>query len=229
MRKKRVFWIGNIVGLILISLAGCQLWKKEHRTPTHPNGNSSPVSNYAHMPNGSRVIDGQQLNWYVSQWGSFPYGQWMYLEVNQQDAVGYPPGEHQVAVTLRNVVLTFNELPDDITQIIIGVKAMHDDTDETFYECGRFDVVNGSVRIPLAYEDLVSFFGIMQYSIWFQAVGGDNGEGTICGQIALSGNMPNGQSVTLRTQRCFGTPPAATATPVPTPTPVPPPPPPFNP
>lgn len=173
------------------------------------------------MQDGSTVVDGQQINWVVSEWGSFPYGQWMYLEVNQQDAIGKQPGEHQVPITLRNVVLHFSELPNEVTQIMIGVKAVHDENDQTFTERGGFAVVNGSVSIPLEYGDLVSYFGVTHYSIWFQAIGGRNGEGTLCGYIAITGMMPSGQDVNLSKRGCFGTNPASLSTPTPEPTTIP--------
>lgn len=108
-------------------------------------------------------------------------------------------------MTLGNVVLHFSELPDEVTQILIGVKAVHDDTDDTFTEIGRFVVVAGSVSIPLAYTDLVYYFGVTHYSIWFQVIGGNNEEGTVCGTIALSGVMPGGHNVYLSKRVCSGT------------------------
>lgn len=160
------------------------------------------------MQDGSTVVDGQQINWVVSEWGSFPYAYWMYVEVNQQDAIGKQPGDNQVPVTLGNVELHFRHLPSEVTQMIIGVKTIHDTTDQTVTERGRFDVVNGSVGIPLDYGDLVAYFGVTHYSIWFQAVGGKNGHGVTCGEIALSGVMPNGQTMMFQKNVCFGTNPS---------------------
>jgi hypothetical protein len=142
-----------------------------------------------------------------------PYGVWMYVEITEQDAVGRPPGENQVPVSLGNVVLSFSGLPAAVSQIVIGVKAMHDPDDQTFTERGRFDVVDGSVSIPLDYGDLVSYFGVTHYSIWFQAIGGENWQGLACGQITVSGEMPSGQTVTFSKQICFGTNPVAPPSP----------------
>ncbi len=202
-KRRMVIVLIGIVGLV-----GCHWWDREHRTPTTPGAGGEGVLNYAQMEDGSAIVDGQQINWVVSEWGSIPYEQWMYVEVNQQDAVGQPPGEHQVPVQVHNVVLRFSELPDEVQQIIIGVKTVRDDADQTFTERGRFTVVNGSVSIPLDYGDLVSYFGVTHYSVWFQALGGKNARGVDCGQLALSGVMPGGQLVMLQKNFCFGTNPA---------------------
>lgn len=212
-QKQHMIRAISVLGLILAGLVGCQWWDREQRTPTMPGMDSSSLTNYAQIDNSSIIIDGQQINWVVSEWGSMPYGAWMYVEINQQDESGKQPGEHQIPVSLGNVVLHFSELPDEVTQIMIGVKAGHDDTQHTFIERDRFAVVSGNVSIPLNYRDLVSYFGVTHYSIWFQAIGGKNGEGVVCGQIAISGSMPDGQAVMLRKNLCFG---SNQATPIPT-------------
>jgi hypothetical protein len=202
---------GIVVGMVIISLAlagvmSCHDSERKAQNPTAPHtqgGDRSVLSNYAQMEGGSTVVDGQQLNWVISDWGTLPYNQWMYLEVNEQDAIGKAPGDHQIPVTLGNVVLSFSGLPAAVREILIGVKAVHDANDQTFTERGRFAVVDGRVEIPLDYGDLVNYFGVTHYSIWFQALSDANGRA--CGQIALSGVMPSGQNVTFSKQVCFGT------------------------
>lgn len=217
-RTRSIVSIVSVIGLVLASMAGCQWGEQQDRTPTTPRGSSSVLPQYSRMEDGSTVVDGQQINWYVSEWGSFPYEKWMYLEINQQAAVGRAPGEQQVPVTLQNVVLHFSELPAELTQIVIGVPVGPADKADAFDERGRFDVVNGRVSIPLAYQDLIATFGATHYSIWFRALGGENNAGRVCGQLALSGTMPGGQPVNLSTEVCFGTTPEPDSAP-PTPEP----------
>ncbi len=205
--------IGVAVLIGIVGLFGCHSWERDHRTPTMPGTEGVIAINYAQMEDGSTVVDGQQINWMVSEYGSIPYEHWMYIEVNQQNAIGQPPGTHQVPVALGKVIVHFHDLPGDATQILIGVKTVRDDTDQTFTERGRFAVVNGSVSIPLDDADLVYYFGATHYSVWFQALGGKNAQGSTCGQIALSGVMPGGQPVNLSKRLCFGTnPPPAPIT-----------------
>jgi len=207
MRNSRLIRVGMLISsLAIVGMMSCNLRERESRNPTAPQpqgGGSSALSNYAQMEGGSTVVDGHQLNWVISDWGTLPYNQWMYMEVNEQDAIGKPPGDNQIPVTLGNVVLSFSGLPAAVREIMIGVKAVHDANDQTFIERGRFAVVDGRVDIPLDYGDLVNYFGVTHYSIWFQALGDANGRA--CGQIALSGVMPSGQSVTFSKQVCFGT------------------------
>lgn len=215
-QKRMAVVIISLLVFVTAGLIGCQLFEgDDSTTPTSPE-TGGILGNYAQMQDGSVVVNGHQLNWVISEWGSMPYGSWMYLEVNEQDAVGQQPGENQVTVTLSNVVLNFSGLPETAREIVIGVKAARDDADQTFTERGRFAVVGGSVSIPLHYADLVSYFGVTHYSIWFQALGGKNGNGTACGQIVLSGAALGGQTVTFSKQICFGTNPA-TVTPSVTP------------
>ena len=196
----------SLIALSAIGLVGCQWF--DHDSPTATgNGDASALAGYAQMDDGSTVVNGHQVNWVVSEWGSVPYEEWMYVAVNEQDAVGAAPGEHQVAVTLSEVMLSFSDLPEAVTEIVIGVKTVQDATDRTFTERGRFPVVAGSVNMPLAYADLIDSFGPTHYSIWFQVIGGSNGNGIACGRIALSGVMPGNQPVTLNKPICFGTKP----------------------
>lgn len=202
----------SLLGIVLASLVGCQS-EDQDRMPTMPaEGDSVNLGGYAQMEDGSVVVDGRQLNWVLSDYATLPYAFWMYVEVNEQDVVGAQPGEHQVPVILEEVILQFSELPGEVTQIVIAVKAVHDEHDFTFTERGRFTVVDGSVNIPLDDEDLVAYFGVTHYSIWFQVLGGRNGQGTACGKVALSGVMPSGQDVTFSKRICVGTTAAPTFT-----------------
>ena len=224
-QKRILLLVGMLFGLLCVSLIGCQMFNQDGQTPTTPATGSLDIANCAQMEDGSTVVDGHQLNWVVSDWGSMPYGYWMYVELNEQDAAGKRPGENQIPVTLGNVVLSFSGLPGAVSHIVIGVKAVQDPQDDTFTECGRAAVVNGSVSIPVDYGDLVHYFGSTHYSIWFQALGGENGQGIACGQIAVSGVMSSGQTVTLSKRICFGTNPVVPPMPTPvspTPTPAPP-------
>lgn len=205
--------VGSLVGLVLISLPACQMNDRTYSATSTNTGTAETLGRYAQMDDGSVVVDGHQLNWMVSDWGGFPYAAWMYLEVNEQAVIDQQPGDHQIPVALANVVLSFSALPAGVREILIGVKAVHDDTDRTFTERGRFAVIDGRVSIPLEYADLVYYFGITHYSLWFQALGGDNGQGIACGQITLSGMRPDGQPVTFTKAICFGTNPAPASTP----------------
>ncbi len=211
--NKRFIFLTVVVILTIIA-AACNI-EREASLLSSPTTDVAQMLNYIQMKDGSIVFDGQQINLVISEWESFPYEEWMYVEVNQQDATGKEPGKHQIPVTLGNVVLHFSDLPDEITQIMVSVKAVRDKNDHTFSERGRFDVKDDSVSIPLKYEELISYFGITHYSIWFQALGGKNGKGKACGTIAISGIMPGGQSVNLNKQACFGTNPVPTSGPAP--------------
>jgi hypothetical protein len=213
LRWKRTWSVMVVAGSLMFGGMSCQMFEGLQNNPTMPGGNSVTLSNYTQMADGALVMDGQQLNMVVNEWGALPYGNWMYLEINQQEGPGKQPGDGQIPVTLGNVGLNFSGLASDITAIVIGVKAMHNDNDQTFTERGRFAVVDGSVSISLDYGDLTAFFGITHYAIWFQALGGANGAGLTTAQITITGTMPGGQSVTFSKPVSFGTIPASPACP----------------
>lgn len=81
--NNRTLHIASLTGLLIITLIGCQMFERHAQSPTTPaTGDSSALTNYAQMEGGSTVVDGQQINWVVSEWGSFPYRNWVYVEVN---------------------------------------------------------------------------------------------------------------------------------------------------
>lgn len=181
---------------------------QDQSSPTAPTVSVPDAANYA-QGGVSVVVNGQQFNLALSDFGGFPYGKWMYLEVNAQDAVGQAPGVSQIPVELSNVTLTFSGLPAELAQIAIGVKASHNADNQGVNILGKYDVVNGGVSIPVETQYLTAYFGPTQYSLWFmgihesqinakamhaKATANAKGSGQ---QVEVSGTLPDGQTVTL--------------------------------
>jgi hypothetical protein len=131
--------------------------------------------------------------------------------------VGQEPGVDQIPVTLMNVIFTFSGLPTEVTDILVARKEKESPEDQ-YNEIGRHAIHNDTAEIPVAWEDLVAYFGITHYSVWFQVIGGKNGEGIQAGaEIAISGTLPNGQRVTITKALQFGTSPILPPAPIPAP------------
>lgn len=165
------------------------------------------------MTGGSAVVnvDGQerQINFFTTS-GCYFYHKWIYAEVNEQIGRGKAPGIDQVNVTLQDVTFTFSNLPSSITGFIAAIKVP--ETNEQYTEIGRYSVSNRSVTIPVSSSDLVRYFGLTHYTVWFQTIGGENGAGFQEGaSLEMRGRLPDGQSVTItRSNACFGSNPPAT-------------------
>jgi len=183
------------------------------------------MTNYAQMPGKSIIVtvngEEHQINFALSDWSCYPYGTWIYAEINEQLGAGKSPGVDHIPVNLSNVVFTLSELPGEIQEIIAGIK--HRETQEDQYtEIGRYAVQDGSVAIPVEYHDLIRFFDITHYSVWLKALGGQNGQG--CQDNAwldLSGTLSDGQRISLRTKISFGSPSSQNDSSPPTSVPVP--------
>jgi hypothetical protein len=210
-------WSWFIVGfLIMIGLVSCD---NTGNTLTAPGG--VDVVNCAQMPGLSVVatVNGEQhqFNFAVSDQPTYLFGQWFYAEINEQSSVGNVPGVDQIPVNLANVVFTFKGFWTGVYEIIVGIKDKNV-PEPTYREIGRYPLQDGSVSIPVAWEDLVEYFDGTLYSVWFQPVGGiTDGRAakvifggtttrtiSTCGQLEVSGTLPDGQVVTAIKGICFG-------------------------
>ena len=86
MRCPVFFWI-VVVGFLVVA---CQ-HSKEDTTPSSPGASGGDVVNYVHMPGGSLTVtvngEQHQINFVVSAWSTYPYGSWIYAEVNEQRGI----------------------------------------------------------------------------------------------------------------------------------------------
>jgi len=188
--------------------------------PIAPDPAVAARGNYAQMLGGSKVVavNGvpHQLNLLLSQWPAFPYGNWIYAEINEQRGQDYAPGEHQVPVHLRDVTFTFTGLPAEISAIVVAIKARDAETDR-YDDLETLPVRGGTLAIPVAHADLTRYFGETHYSVWFRTLGGRNGQGISADvTLTLRGVMPDGARVAIPIRLRFGTNPPPTPTPAPT-------------
>ncbi|MBD3309440.1 hypothetical protein GF339_23805 [candidate division KSB3 bacterium] len=205
---------------ILVSLTGC-LDQLGDRSPTGPDSGLGALPNYAQEEGTSTVVEvnGQEheIHFIISPWGVFPYEYWIYAEINEQLGVGKEPGIDQVPVSLGDVVFTFSDLPDEVTEVVAAIKDKPSDGEEAedeeiegdqYTEIGRYAVENGGVQIAVAREHLIAYFGDTHYSVWFKVIGGENGEGIDRGSLlTMNGSLADGQgvSLTLSVETAFGT------------------------
>jgi len=165
-----------------------------------------------------------QLNVAPGAWSGFPFGEWWYLEINQQERAGLQPGQRQEAVTLTNPTLTLENLPDSVTAITAGVasdSAAGADVraDDKMTALTTFPVKNGRVELKIAASDWARRFGAKQWALWFKTTGGQNFIGQFNVRLTLRGKLANGSHVKITFVIVFGVNPPPT--PVPTnPTPV---------
>lgn len=204
---------------LCLMLFACQRDVIQHH-PIAPDPVVAARGNYAQMLGGSKVVavNGvpHQLNLLLSQWPAFPYGNWIYSEINEQRGQDYAPGEHQVPVHLRDVTFTFTGLPAEISAIVVAIKARDDDEDR-YDDLETLLVRGGTLTIPVAHADLTRYFGETHYSVWFRTLGGRNGQGISADvTLTLRGVMPDGARVAIPTRLRFGTNPPPTPTPAPT-------------
>ena len=165
-----------------------------------------------------------QLNVAPGAWSGFPFGEWWYLEINQQERAGLRPGQRQEAVTLTNPTLTLENLPDGVTAITAGVASDSTDgadvrADDKMTALTTFPVKNGRVDMRIKEMQWAQRFGAKQWALWFKTTGGQNFIGQFNVRLTLRGKLANGSHVTISFVVVFGVNPSPT--PVPTnPTPV---------
>jgi len=163
-----------------------------------------------------------QLNVAPGAWSGFPFGEWWYLEINQQERAGLQPGQRQEAVTLTNPTLTLENLPESVTAITAGVasdSAAGADVraDDKMTALTTFPVKNGRVELKIAASDWARRFGAKQWALWFKTTGGQNFIGQFNVRLTLRGKLANGSHVKITFVVVFGVNPPPTPTP---PTPV---------
>ena len=200
-----------LVSMIVMLVLACDS-KKAGKSPVSP-ADVSGVMNYAQDQECSTTItvngEQHQLNFAVNDVNAHPYGSWLYAEINEQRGRGHAPGINQVPVNLRNITFTFSGLPEEVTEIIAGIKNK-ESADESYLKIGGYTAQQGTVIISMATEHLIAYFGPTHYSVWFQVIGGKNGQGiTGEAQLTLEGTLPGGQRVTLSKAIRFGTHPQA--------------------
>jgi hypothetical protein len=209
--SKKIFIFTIVMFTLTMVVIACNHSGKKN-APSSPISDESEVINYAQLPEGSIIVnvngEQHQINFVISDWYSFPYGEWIYAEINEQSSVGKEPGVDQIPVVLNNVVFTFSGLPSEITEIVAAVKKQET---EQYTEIGRYEAQDEIVVVPVAWEDLISYLGITHYTLWFQAIGGENGQGIQEGaQIEVSGTLPDAQTITIGKNIRFGTNPKPT-------------------
>ena len=206
----------------IIGLIGCNLWEHNDQIPSSPiQGQADQRANYAQMAGGSTTVnlngEDHQINFVISEWGAYPYGIWIYAEINEQIGIGKTPGTNQIPVNIYDVTFTFSGLPGEVREILAGIKEK-ETTEDRYHEIGRYAVLNGMVTIPISYWDLVNYFGITHYSVWFQVIGGKNGNGLKTGMhIEMNGTLVDGQHVMLNKEIALGTNPTPEPTAIPSP------------
>lgn len=177
----------SVVVFMVIGIVGCQSLKHDRDdSPTTPSGSAVELGNYAQQSGQSRVVTvngaTHQINGVIS--GSVVAGG-LYVELNEQAGVGSPSGTNQVMMNLRDVKLTFTELPSGISAITVK----SDDT-----TLGAYAVSDGSVVIALTAEQWAQWFGPSHYAVVCMAVG----EGRLVeAMAAVSGRLPSGEVVTF--------------------------------
>jgi hypothetical protein len=212
----------GISSLMMLGIMGCHLSESGSNSPTATGRVAEDLASYAQMRDGSVVVtvngETRQINFATSDWECFLYNSWIYAEINEQVGAGQSPGVNQAVVTLQDVTFTFSNLPAAVTALIVAVKDRPDDESatpeeeptDTYTELGRYPVSLGTVTIPVSYGDLVRYFGATHYAIWFQALGDENGAGIQGrGYLDMRGMLPDGQSVAIGREVCFGANPSA--------------------
>ena len=163
-----------------------------------------------------------QLNVAPGAWSGFPFGEWWYLEINQQERAGLRPGQRQEAVTLLNPTLTLENLPDSVTAITAGVASDSTDgadvrADDKMTALTTFPVKNGRVDMRIKEMQWAQRFGAKQWALWFKTTGGQNFIGQFNVRLTLRGKVANGSHIKIAFVVVFGVNPPPTPVP---PTPV---------
>ena len=175
-----------MVMVVMMSLVGCSWFERDRDdSPTGPTGSALKLGQYAQQPGLSRVVTvngaTHQINGVVA---GHPFGE-LYIEINEQDGTGYAPGEHQVAVSLRDVKLGFSGLPTGVS----ALQVLSNDI-----EIGQYVVVDGGVEIALTRAQWMQWFGPTHYAVVCKAVG----NGTLNNAaVAIAGTLPDGTAVAL--------------------------------
>jgi hypothetical protein len=212
MRKQLQRWFWLIGMLVVIgSVIGCNLFNADQESPTAP----ADGANYAQLPDepgcsAVRDFDGaqHQFNLFVTPF-AIPYGDLLYVELNEQLGVGKAPGVDQIPVNLQDVTVTFSQFPAGLTGFIVLMKekvteaqllGMDSYYGEPYLELARYNVQDGAVSIPVDWGTWITYYGPTHYSVWFSPLG----SGYYCGRIDVTGSLPDGQQVTLGKGICFG-------------------------
>jgi hypothetical protein len=206
MRKQLQRWFWLIGMLVVIgSVIGCNLFNADKESPTAP----ADGANYAQLPDepdcsAVREFDGaqHQFNLFVTPF-AIPYGDLLYVELNEQLGVGKVPGVDQIPVNLQDVTVTFSQFPAGLTGFIVLMKeqnvteaqllGMASYYGEPYLELARYSVQDGTVQIPVDWSTWITYYGPTHYSVWFSPLG----SGYYCGRIDVTGWLPDGQQVTL--------------------------------
>ena len=159
-----------------------------------------------------------QLNVAPGAWSGFPFGEWWYLEINQQERAGLRPGQRQEAVTLTNPTLTLENLPDGVTAITAGVASDSTDgadvrADDKMTALTTFPVKNGRVDMRIKEMQWAQRFGAKQWALWFKTTGGQNFIGQFNVRLTLRGKVANGSHIKIAFVVVFGVNPPPTPVP----------------
>jgi hypothetical protein len=218
MKQRQWGWmLSGISAMVILGILGCHLSESGSNNPTATGSVAEDVATYAQMRDGSVVMtvngEERQINFVTSNWKCFLYNSWIYAEINEQIGKGQVPGVNQAVVTLQDVRFTFSNLLAAVTEMIAAVKdRVPDNQEDTYTAIGRYPVSLGTATIPVSSADLVRYFGATHGAIWFQALGGQNGGGIQGrGYLEMRGTLPDGQSVAIGREVCFGSNPSASS------------------
>ena len=220
MTRRHQMVVGLIGAGMALMLGATSCERDATETPTAADATAG--GNYAQRGGGSTTFDvngaTHQLNVAPGAWSGFPFGEWWYLEINQQERAGLRPGQRQEAVTLLNPTLTLENLPDGVTAITAGVApdgaaGASARADEKMTELTTFPGKNGRGEMKIAASDWMRRFGAKQWALWFKTTGGQNFIGQFNVRLTLRGKLANGQHIKIAFVVTFG------VNPVPTPAP----------
>ena len=218
----RIWKHSIMIGMLAVSLGavvfyGCNKDGGENATTAVET--STETGSYMQTKGGSTVftLDGAtyQLNFAVGAWTSFPFGEWWYVELNQQQGEGKAPGQKQVPVMLTNPVLSLDGVPTGVTALVVALK-----TSSGYAEQGTFPVKNGHVDVSIAQSIWEQRFGKKQLALWLKTVGGQNFTGQSAVTLTLRGKLPEGSQIKGLTTVTIALSIALGVNPVPTPAPV---------
>ena len=224
MTRRSQLVVGLLGAGMALMLGATSCERDATETPTTPE--TTAVGNFAQRGGASTTFDlngaTHQLNVAPGIWSGFPFGEWWYLEINQQERAGLRPGQRQEAVTLDNPTLTLENLPDGVTAITAGVApdgaaGASARADEKMTELTTFVVKNGRVDMKIETSDWMRRFGRKQWALWFKTTGGQNFIGLSNVRLTLRGKLANGSHAKITFVVTFGVNPEPTPAPAPNP------------
>ena len=196
--KTQVKWciVGLSVMIVLgLVVAGCSWVEKDtHESPTEPQTaqetevnipNESRYDQSDHEESLEQTVDNTTYEIHISRdesWVCYPYGEWVYLEINKQVGTGQPAGTNQTDVEIQNVSLTFSNLAAGVTSIVFGLDT--DPPNSVIVEEFSVPVSGSSVTVDLDPSYLQQAYGSTHYAIWFMLMGPENGRG--CDDVVLT-------------------------------------------